>query len=123
MKRPLVLVIDDSANIRRLLLHNLGKRFDVLAAESARAALDLLEEGRVPDLMIVDVAMPGMDGFSFVEQVKGDPFLKAVPVVMLTARDKSGDKERGLRLGADDYLTKPFNTEDLTARIENLLGL
>ncbi|MCW8797895.1 MAG: response regulator [Prosthecochloris sp.] len=122
MKQSRILIIDDSASIRRLLAHNLGKRFEVLVADNADHALELLEQGVIPDLAIVDVAMPGMDGFSLVERLKKDPSYSTIPIIMLTARDESADKEKGLKLGADDYLTKPFNTEDLADRIEHLLA-
>lgn len=121
MKQSLILVVDDSPSIRRLLSHNLGKRFKVLLAENAQSALDLLEQGQVPDLMVVDVAMPGMDGFSLVDKLKQNSLYSDVPVIMLTARDKSSDKEKGLKLGADDYLTKPFDIDELGERIERLL--
>ena len=123
MSMPRILVVDDSANIRRLLSHNLGKHFDVSVAAGASQAVETLEKGAFPDLIVVDVAMPGMDGFSFVERIRKTPGLKNVPVIMLTARDKSGDKERGLRAGADDYITKPFSMDDLAERIRSLLDL
>ncbi|ASQ90275.1 response regulator [Prosthecochloris sp. GSB1] len=123
MNKPRILVVDDSANIRRLLSHNLGKYFDVSAAAGAEEAFGTLEKGGPPDLIVVDVAMPGMDGFSFVESIRKTPALKAVPVIMLTAKDKSSEKEKGLRVGADDYITKPFSMDDLAARIRSLLDL
>ena len=122
MKQSRILVVDDSPSIRRLLSHNLGKKFKVLLAENAQDALNLLNQGQMPDLMIVDVAMPGMDGFSFVDRIRQDSVYNAVPLIMLTARDKSGDKEKGLKLGADDYLTKPFDIDELGERIERLLA-
>ncbi|MBF0586762.1 response regulator [Prosthecochloris sp. N3] len=122
MKQQTILIVDDSANIRRLLAHNLGKQFTVLLAEDGMTALDKLEGGQLPDLMLIDVAMPGMDGFTLTEKLKADDRFSSIPLMMLTAKDKSTDKVRGLKLGVDDYITKPFNIEELGLRIEKLLN-
>lgn len=121
MKRHVILIVDDSANIRRLLAHNLGRKFTVLTAGDAAAALAILESGEKPDLIVVDISMPGMDGFSLTSLIKGNPDYCAVPLVMLTAKDSSEDREKGLQLGAVDYITKPFNLEEFADRIGLLL--
>ncbi|MBN1279781.1 MAG: response regulator [Chlorobium sp.] len=121
MKQHTILIVDDSANIRRLLAHSLGRKFIVLTAEDAVSALTLLEKGDRPDLIVVDIAMPGMDGFSLTALIKSNPDYSRIPVVMLTAKDSSEDRQQGLMLGAADYMTKPFNLDDLAERIEHLL--
>jgi DNA-binding response OmpR family regulator len=122
MQSRTILVVDDSQNIRRLLAHNLGKKFTVLTAGDAEAALDILKQGDPVDLLIVDIAMPGIDGFSLTSAIKGDPAFRAIPLIMLTAKDTSEDREKGLKLGAADYITKPFNLEELGEKIEAIIN-
>lgn len=121
MKPHTILIVDDSSNIRRLLAHNLGRKFTVLTAGDAAEALDILSRGEKIDLLVVDVAMPGMDGFSLTALIKGHPEYRDIPLVMLTAKDASEDREKGLQLGAADYITKPFNLEEFAERIDLLL--
>jgi len=121
MKPHTLLIVDDSSNIRRLLAHNLGRKFTVLTAENAVEALDILARGEKTDLLVVDIAMPGMDGFSLTALIKGNPEYKDIPLVMLTAKDGSEDREKGLQLGAADYITKPFSLDEFAERIEALL--
>ncbi|MBM3163241.1 MAG: response regulator [Chlorobi bacterium] len=122
MKQHTILIVDDSANIRRLLAHNLGRKFTVLTAADATAALDVLDgSATLPDLLVIDIAMPGLDGFSLTALIKENPRFRAIPLVMLTAKDSSEDREKGLKLGAADYITKPFNLEEFAERIELLL--
>ncbi|NTW56392.1 MAG: response regulator [Chlorobiaceae bacterium] len=116
-----ILIVDDSPNIRRLLAHNLGKKFNVLTAADGQAALDVMMSGQKIDLLIVDIAMPGIDGFTLTEQLKSLPDFRSIPLVMLTAKDKSEDREKGLKLGAVDYITKPFNLEELAEKIDSFL--
>jgi DNA-binding response OmpR family regulator len=113
-----VLVVDDDADIRGLvreLLQRVGH--SVIEAGDGREGLRLLHNSR-PDLVILDVAMPGLDGWETLERIRE---LSAVPVVMLTARAQELDKVRGLRGGADDYVTKPFGRQELLARVDGLL--
>ncbi|KUL22758.1 response regulator transcription factor [Chlorobium limicola] len=121
MKPHTLLIVDDSSNIRRLLAHNLGRKFTVLTAENAVEALDILARGEKTDLLVVDISMPGMDGFSLTALIKGNPEYKDIPLVMLTAKDGSEDREKGLQLGAADYITKPFSLDEFAERIEALL--
>jgi DNA-binding response OmpR family regulator len=113
-----ILVVDDDADIRGLLRELLERRgFAVVEAADGRQALQELYAGR-PDLILLDVGMPGMDGWTTLERIRE---LSEVPVVMLTARSEELEKTRGLRAGADDYVTKPFGRQELLARIEGLL--
>jgi len=121
MKPHTILIVDDSPNIRRLLAHNLGRKFTVLTAGDAAEALDILARGEKTDLLVVDVAMSGMDGFSLTALIKDHPEYRDIPLVMLTAKDGSEDREKGLQLGAADYITKPFNLEEFAERIDLLL--
>jgi DNA-binding response OmpR family regulator len=113
-----ILVVDDDTDIRALLRELLERRgFSVAEAADGRQALQELYGGR-PDLVLLDVGMPGMDGWTTLERIRE---LSDVPVVMLTARSAELEKTRGLRAGADDYVTKPFGRQELLARIESLL--
>lgn len=115
---PHLLVVDDHRDIRDALARYLGKHgYRITTAESAAAARRLLETGRF-DLVILDIMMPGEDGLSLCRHLraKGD-----VPIIMLTALAEDTDRVIGLELGADDYLTKPFNPRELLARIRAVL--
>ena len=113
-----ILVVDDDADIRGLLRELLERRgFSVTEAMDGRQALQEFYGGR-PDLVLLDVGMPAMDGWTTLERIRE---LSDVPVVMLTARSTELEKTRGLRAGADDYVTKPFGRQELLARIEGLL--
>ena len=114
-----LLVVDDEENITFLLtsaLRHFG--FDVRVAASGRAALDAVREV-VPHLVILDVMMPDIDGFEVVRRLRESGV--RVPVLFLTARDATDDKVRGLTLGGDDYVTKPFSLEEVVARVQAML--
>jgi DNA-binding response OmpR family regulator len=115
---PRVLVVDDEADIRglvRALLERSGH--EVIEAPDGQEGLRLFHAEQ-PDLVVLDVSMPGMDGWQTLERIRE---LSNVPVVMLTARTQEMDKVRGLRAGADDYVTKPFGRQELLARIDGHL--
>ncbi len=116
--KPQLLVVDDDEDIRallRLLLERAGYEVDDQA--DGRAALRAFHKGN-HDLVLLDVTMPDLDGWELLERIRD---LSDVPVLMLTARDSESDRVRGLRGGADDYVTKPFDREELVARVEALL--
>ncbi len=113
-----ILVVDDEEHIRELIRFYLDKEgFSVLEAENGEIALDLLENEYV-DLAIVDIMMPVMNGFDLVEEMKQ---FKDIPVIMITAKSQSSDKLRGFSLGIDDYVTKPFDPDELLARVKTIL--
>jgi len=114
-----ILVVDDDPGLRELLLSALRfAGFAVEAAGDVPAALAAIE-ARMPDAVVLDVMLPGMDGFDLVHLLRARDV--HVPVMFLTARDELDDRVRGLRLGGDDYLTKPFNVVEVAARLEALL--
>jgi len=115
-----ILIVDDEPNIRRLLQYNLGENFEVVSASNGEEALAELQKQR-PDLIVTDVSMPNLDGFDFLKKVRSNDLLKHIPVIFLSARGQSMDKIKGLKMGADDYITKPFNPEELEIRINSLL--
>jgi DNA-binding response OmpR family regulator len=118
MSERRVLVVDDDPDIRGLLRELLDRRgFDVTEARDGQEALRAFFAQR-PDLVVLDVAMPVLDGWKTLERIRE---LSDVPVVMLTARTTELEKTRGLRAGADDYVTKPFGRQELLARVDAVL--
>ena len=118
-----ILVVDDIAiNVRLLEAKLLGEYYDVVAASDGPTALKLAGE-QAPDLVLLDVMMPGLDGFEVCRRLKADPETAHIPVVMVTALDDTANRVRGLEAGADDLLTKPINDVALFARIRSLVRL
>jgi two-component system, OmpR family, response regulator len=114
-----LLLVDDEENLRTMLAAALRhSRFEVECAASGRDGLDLVHQTR-PDLVILDVMLPDLDGFEVCRRLRNDG--SRVPVLFLTARDDKGDRVRGLTLGGDDYLVKPFSLEELVARVHAIL--
>ena len=116
-----ILVIDDDELVSRTLQRAL-KMYDyqVMTANSGIEGLQLARRHR-PDLFILDIMMPGVDGYQVCRQIRGDPLLKDLPVLFLTAKAKDEDKIEGFRAGADDYLIKPFNMQELELRVKATL--
>ncbi|MGB3613017.1 MAG: response regulator transcription factor [Elainellaceae cyanobacterium] len=116
-----LLLIDDDPNLILLVKDYLEFRgYDVITAENGREALSVLEE-TLPDMIICDVMMPEMDGYSLVEHVRQDPKTNWIPVLFLSAKGQSQDKVKGLSTGADVYMVKPFEPEELVAQVESSL--
>lgn len=117
--RPRILVVDDELSISELLTLALRyEGFEVATAADGHEALKRFEEFR-PQLLVLDVMMPGLDGFEVARRLAEGR--SEVPIIFLTARDTTEDKVRGLTVGGDDYMTKPFSIEELIARIRNIL--
>lgn len=118
-----ILVVDDiPANVKLLEARLLAEYFDVLTAEDGYRALDICETTQV-DLVLLDIMMPGIDGFEVCERLKANPRTAHIPVVMVTALDQPSDRVRGLKAGADDFLTKPVNDLQLISRVKSLMRL
>jgi diguanylate cyclase (GGDEF)-like protein len=114
-----VLVVDDDRNLRKVIATNFEmEQFDVTTAASGSEALEALLEGRF-DLVLLDVMMPNMDGYEVARRIRAhaNPLISHVPIIMVTARGETDDKLRGFEAGADDYITKPFGTAELVARV------
>ena len=117
-EKPRILVVDDEARIRRLERMNLElEGFEVIEAADGFQALDRVRED-LPNLVVMDVAMPQMDGFETLHLLRE---ISSVPVIMVTVKAEVSDRIHGLDLGADDYLTKPFNPQELVSRIRAVL--
>lgn len=117
------MVVEDEPENRLfigLMLRTEG--YDVLEAEDGPAALELLNRGHLPELILLDVMMPGLNGWQVFERLRDDQRFTDIPVVMLTALAQRADVERAVQLGVDGYLTKPFEPADLIHTIEETLG-
>jgi DNA-binding response OmpR family regulator len=116
-----VLVVDDEAPIRLLCRVNLeAEKMEVLEAANGEAGLEIARTEK-PDLVLLDVMMPGMDGWQVAERLFEDEATSQIPIVFLTARAELRDRARGLELGGVDYITKPFNPTELASTVEGLL--
>ncbi|MCB5186576.1 phosphate regulon transcriptional regulator PhoB [Methylobacillus caricis] len=116
-----ILVVEDEPAIQELLALNLTQAgHNPVRALSVEQAQMLIRE-TLPDLILLDWMLPGMSGIEFARKLKGDDLTKSIPIIMLTARGEEADKVRGLEVGADDYVTKPFSPRELNARIKAVL--
>jgi DNA-binding response OmpR family regulator len=121
MSEPLVLVADDDEDILLLVTTRLRRDgFDIVSARSGDEALALVRERR-PALAVLDIGMPGLDGVQVLERIRADDDLRAMLVVLLTAKAQESDVRRGFDAGADAYVKKPFSPADLSARVRELL--
>ncbi|MCL6274717.1 response regulator transcription factor [Muricauda sp. 2012CJ35-5] len=116
-----ILVVDDKQSLSELVSQFLGQSYQVTTMEDGMAALTWMQEGNIPDLVITDLEMPNMDGFELIEKIKESGYFSNIPIIVLSCRDSSSDRIQCLKLGADDYLVKPFNPEELLIRVEKLL--
>ena len=122
-RRARILIVDDDANNRLLLqvmLANDG--YDIVTASAGTEALALVEQ-RPPDLIVLDVMMPGMDGYQVAARIKTNPATRHIPVIMLTALSDKNSMMHGLNAGAEEFLTKPVVRAELSVRVKNLLRL
>jgi len=117
-----IVLAEDEPQIARLIEFKLKKEgYEVTWKENGEEALKAIKEDK-PDLILLDVMMPVMDGYEVLRRVKEDENLKSIPVVMLTARAQEKDVVKGIDLGAEDYITKPFHPAELLARVKRILG-
>ena len=119
--KPKILVVDDEKNIVTTITYNLEQAgFRTVTAFDGKQALELAQR-EAPDLITLDVMLPGIDGWEACRLLRQDGRTKRIPILMLTVKDDEADKVIGLELGADDYLTKPFSPKELVARIKAIL--
>ena len=116
-----ILVIDDERTIR-VLLENFLKEYVVTTKNDGLEGLSWLQEGNMPDLIVADIQMPNLDGYEFVKQLRASGYFKDIPLIVLSGIESTAEKVKCLKLGANDYLVKPFNPEELALRIELLLS-
>jgi signal transduction histidine kinase/DNA-binding response OmpR family regulator len=141
LAKPTILVVEDNPDLQAYIRVILSEKYNVVSAENGQAALSMMNDelgmmhakqaavnssfiihnSSLPDLVLSDLMMPVMDGLQLLEKIKSSDATRHIPVIMLTARAEARDKLKALRIGVDDYMTKPFEEEELLARIENLL--
>ena len=122
MAKSHILVVEDEEDILELISYNLRREgYVVTRAASGESALHALRQGDLPDLVLLDLMLPGMDGFEICRRLKQETDTAACPVIMLTAKGEEADIITGLELGADDYITKPFSPRVLIARVRAVL--
>ncbi|MEY5028783.1 MAG: hypothetical protein RLZ63_1098 [Pseudomonadota bacterium] len=122
-RKPTVLAVDDDPNNLNVVGGLLQPIYDVRVATSGQRALELASKAPLPDLILLDIMMPNMDGHAVLAALKSDPLTRNIPVIFLTAMDASRDEEMGLKHGAVDYITKPLHPEVLLARVRTQLEL
>jgi len=121
MNTTKIVVIEDEKDIRDVIVYNLQREgYTVFASETGEEGLELISV-RAPDLIILDIMLPGMDGLSVCQQVRTDSMTKAIPIIVVSAKEEESDVVIGLGLGADDYVTKPFSPRELLARVRTVL--
>jgi signal transduction histidine kinase len=111
--KPAIIVVDDNADMREYLKEVLSAEYHVILLGTGKQAFDFLSRGYYPDLIISDVMMPEMDGYELTQTIKKSPKFSQIPVILLSARNAVDDKAQGIRLGADDYIEKPFTSREL----------
>jgi two-component system alkaline phosphatase synthesis response regulator PhoP len=116
-----VLIVEDDPDIAELIAHYLKKAGYVVETIASGSAVMARAKASAPDLIVLDLMLPGLDGLLVCQALRGDPATRSVPIIMLTARGDEGDRIAGLELGADDYVTKPFSPRELTARVTAML--
>lgn len=115
-----ILIVDDTETNIDILLDTLGEDYDIAVAMDGESALEAVEE-EPPDLILLDIMMPGMDGFEVCKRLKDDPKTADIPVVFLSAITEADQKQKGLAMGAVDFLTKPFNPSEIQAKVKEHL--
>ncbi|MDN3654643.1 response regulator transcription factor [Ferruginibacter paludis] len=116
-----MLAIHDEVSIKLILQHYFKDVFSVVAKGNGKEALARMQEGNIPDIIVEDLNMPEMDGYTFIYQVRSSGYLKNIPMVMLSGSDSTDNKIRCLESGADDFIVKPFNPRELSTRMNGIL--
>ncbi|MEI6696132.1 MAG: response regulator [Bacteroidota bacterium] len=121
MEKRNILIIDDEKSICFILENTLKNEFNVISFSDGIEGLSYLENGNIPDLIISDLDMPGINGFLFLEKIRNSGFFDNIPVIILSGNDESTDKIKCFELGADDYVSKPFIPKEIMARVKRRL--
>ncbi|WP_020529851.1 response regulator transcription factor [Flexithrix dorotheae] len=121
MEKQTILIIDDHVSIRKLLEFVLAKDYNVITKQNGLEAIKWIFNKNIPDLIIADIDMPELDGYSFTQQLKAGVFYSDIPIIILSGNDSSDDKIKLLKVGVEDYMVKPFNPKELLIRVDNLL--
>jgi DNA-binding response OmpR family regulator len=120
--QPTVMIIDDNAMMREFLSVYFGKEYQVVSCKSGLEGLEKLAEGLVPEIILLDLNMPFFSGFEFLATLRSKGIMRKTRVIVLSGESKSDDRIRSLSLGAADYVSKPFNPQELSLRARNVLS-
>ena len=116
-----IAIIEDEPNIVELVKYNLDREgYQTISSGNGRKGLELIQQ-ELPDLIVLDLMLPELDGISICKQLRADPRTKSIPIIILTAKSEEADRVLGLEMGADDYVTKPFSPRELVARVRAVL--
>jgi len=121
--KKVVLLVDDEVAMVWLLTNYLSDFFEVVTKTDGQEALQWLQAGNSPDVIVLDINMPNLNGYDLLAKVRATTAWKDVPVIMLSAMEKTSEKIKSFQLGANDYVVKPFNPAELKARLSIILGL
>lgn len=121
-KKPQLLVVDDVPTTLELLISIFEKQFNVVAHKNGKEALDWLQKGNLPNLIVSDIRMPVMDGYEFMTHIKSSGLFRDIPLLILSAVHESQERVKFLREGAEDFLTKPFNPDELLIRVDKIVS-
>lgn len=116
-----ILVVDDKPSMSQLMVRFLQNSFDVTTKEDGLQAISWLQSGNMPDIILTDLQMPVMDGIELIKRIKESGYFKDIPIIVLSSQESSNIRVECLKLGAEDYIMKPFNPEELMIRIERLI--
>jgi DNA-binding response OmpR family regulator len=117
-----ILVVDDEPDVRELVVYRMQRSgYEVIAAKNGEEAFELACT-EVPDLVVADVMMPRLNGYELTRKLRDDERTRSIPVILLTSRSQEADVSQGFDAGADDYLKKPFNPDELVQRVRAVLG-
>lgn len=118
-----LLAVDDVPSILTVISTIFSDEFEVIKKTNGKEALEWMYSGHLPEIIITDLQMPGMSGFELIEEIKKSSLYKRVPIIVLSGQSNSSERVKCLKLGASDYLAKPFNPEELKLRATNILDL
>ncbi len=121
MEKPLILIVDDKPEIAKVITIHMSADYNVIYLRNPIEALSWMHEGHIPDLIISDVYMPEMEGGEFLKQLKASIMFKNIPVIILSSMENSGERIKLLEDGAEDFILKPFNPQELKIRVRNIL--
>lgn len=119
--KPQILIVDDKPEIAKVIKIQMSSDYDTVYLHNPIEALSWMHEGHLPDLIISDVYMPEMEGGEFLKQLKASSMFKNIPVIILSSMENSGDRIQLLEDGAEDFILKPFNPQELKIRVRNIL--
>jgi len=121
-KRKKILAIDDELTIRKLLENFLGKEYDITTKEDGMIAMDWIQQGNVPDIIICDINMPNMNGYEFLKQLRSSGLFKDIPMIMLSGEEDSKTRIQFYKQRVRNFITKPFNPEEVSVLVDLILS-